>query len=251
MLNQLIIRRCLITTAALTALLPGCRPAPASLTTELLRDASQSAAVADRVEQTLEAVRQTVPCVAANGGRYMLAVFGATPGQDRLLIDKDLEPGGNNETTRGKAARLLAEQVIDEAEGQLESALEEPSRGTDVFGAMRAAASDLGRGEGVRRILWIQSDGLHAAPPWSLRRELGRRPVADLIRELDQLGLIPDLSGVEVVWHGVGITADDALSAAAVERIKEFWARYLEAAGTVKVELTARFSRFTCPSASE
>lgn len=134
----------------------------------------------------------------------------------------------------------------DSAEGRatLERALDAAvarSPESDLLGALAVAAREVASSPGRRTIL-VTDSGLSTAGSVDFRQPglLDADP-ADLVASLRAAGRLPDLSGVRVVFQGLGDTAPPQapLDAALREQLVALWTGIAKASGALEVTLEA------------
>ncbi len=126
------------------------------------------------------------------------------------------------------------DETVEMAHAAAESAFDRPSgdgRGSDIATAVRAAAADLNvranDDEVDDRFLIVISDGLQTSAGLTVQDLASPdAPVEPLVAKVEELGLTPDLDGVNVSFVGIrsGVTPDGGQLEEYFEaKVEEFW----------------------------
>ncbi|MEY9211032.1 hypothetical protein NI17_012355 [Thermobifida halotolerans] len=107
---------------------------------------------------------------------------------------------------------------------------------SDVLGALRKLGDLMDDGLDGGRIA-VVSDGEHNAETHFGELDLGSAESrAEEIERLREEGLLPDLSGAEVVFYGLGSGLEASWTSSEVTRLKDFWEEVSLAAGATAVD---------------
>lgn len=130
-----------------------------------------------------------------------------------------------DDASRGQALTDIQTELTE----ALTCASDRTTSGSDIFGAITEAASHK-RAEAATLV--VVADGKSNQPP------VTTYPVPDdpqaAIERLRAAGLVPDLTGVNVIWFGLGARPTDDPSVTAA--LRDFWTHYLTAGGAASVE---------------
>lgn len=201
-------------------------------------------------DETIEARRRSMAANAVAGcrdrnARMMMFYFDQATQKLVVLEDEDGEtlfdlwlPEGR----KSSAQERELDETLKNARSVAESAFDRPtgnSRGSDIVTAMRAATTDLNsraRQDGVDdRFLIVLTDGLQTSSGLTVQ-DLATpdAPVEPLVTHASELGLVPQLDGVNVNLVGVrtGVTADGGQLEEFFEaKVQQFWEGVVAAGG--------------------
>lgn len=177
--------------------------------------------IAGQVVTNAVATRSAVSLVVADGAPFVA--------EDGRLAGLDRHDSGSN------ARREVVEDAISRAVALTPE--------TDLLAALRLAAEQVADAPGRHTILVVDS-GLSTSGALSFRQDgMLAADAADVVASLEAADALPDLSGVHVVFHGLGDTAapQPALGAVVREQLTELWTAVALRAGAldVNVERTA------------
>lgn len=125
----------------------------------------------------------------------------------------------------------LANQYTQEVMSCL-SSLSANDPETDVLSAIQLAAATLHGSASEQKTLYIISSGLSTAEPLDFSSSnLLDADSGWITEELSKLSSVPDLTGIDVIWQGLGQTAGHqlALDSNAKEKLTAIWMAILEA----------------------
>lgn len=143
---------------------------------------------------------------------------------------------GNNADTRDQDYAALRAALLDEVDDLLTCTAELDNRGSDVAGSfLQVTRLETDQYQLVKYV--AATDGIHVSSEWRLTGPNVRdeRWRTGNIEALQRDGLVPDLSGVEVVMTDLGVRArgrNPVQTAALIE----FWRSYLAVAQTTLKE---------------
>lgn len=192
-------------------------------------NSAEISGITTRHQAIVEAVYDDAP-----DGAFVtvFAITGATTGSVCDPAEVMKTPTGNNETRREQSRAAIRADLLDEVDVLLGCTEERDSKGSDVVGSFIQAARLEDDGHQLVKFV-AATDGIHVSRDWSLtgpkvRDEEWR---AQQISTLERDGLVPDLSGVEVVMTDLGVRTGDANPVQTAALI-DFWRAYLRAANT-------------------
>lgn len=163
------------------------------------------------------------------------AISALSWGGARLRINAAFPRLDRSHSNRG-AHNRHAEMVRDSIMAQIDSLLQDPSGGqSDLLGAFEVPARVFAAHPDAEKRLVVFSDMIHskdgldfAAPGFTVER------ARELVGELQERGLIPDLSGVTVHISGFGASGD--LSIDQLVALETFWSGFFRASGAIYEE---------------
>ncbi len=220
-------------------LLAACVVSQEPLATDVLIFVDFSGSISDASKASFEHdIREQILPTLGAGDRILVAPIDESTLTDfRTLVDTSFPPalefnGWSDNVLRHKVAvEKLDAQVAEIREGVGEQVGEIFERGfvsqrTDIFSSL-ILAQKVFHDRPTRKVLILMSDMIVDYAPYRFDR-IAWNPAtqAEMLSELDEKGLIPDLSGVCVYVSGA--TAATAEQAAKIGR---FWQAYFERSG--------------------
>lgn len=171
---------------------------------------------------------------ASEDGRLVVFQFGDGPTHMRRVLDRTLAGEGNNDVTRADSRNALLAQIKPELQSIAQAMTESPAPDVDVFGSLYQAAEALQSSPAAPRRLVVHSYFSHrtgwadvaAYLAQTAHHDLDDDAVDQILTWVAQRGVLPDLSGVDVVLNGFGTGGDGAVStgrALAYQRLFQQW----------------------------
>jgi outer membrane protein OmpA-like peptidoglycan-associated protein len=182
--------------------------------------------------------RSPVSVVVADGAPFVVGADRSAPSGGAASDDA---PSGARAATAEIDDRDALERAVTTAAAR--------SPESDLLGALGLAAQELDGAPGRPTLLVVDS-GLSTTGALDFRRPgLLNADPDDLAESLAQSGQLPDLSGLHVVFQGLGETAppQPALGAVAREKLVDTWTAITRAAGAMEV-IIERGSSARAPS---
>ena len=173
--------------------------------------------IAGQVVTNAAATRSAVSVVVADGAPFVV--------EDQRLAGLDRDDS-DSQARRG----ILVDAITHAAATTPE---------TDLLTALRLAAEQVADAPGRHTVLVVDS-GLSTTGALSFRHEgMLAADAADVVASLRTAGALPDLSGVHVVFHGLGDTAapQPELGAAVREQLRALWTAVALGAGALDVNV--------------
>lgn len=185
--------------------------------------ALSSATVADAIYNSA-ASYGSVTVIVNDGAPYAAASYDIAAPEQNL-----------SGTKRAEIAKSQANQILS-----VLSSAQAATPEVDTLGAISLAARSLEGAQGEKVILVLDS-GLSTRGYMDFTRNLLRADGQTVADYLQQTKALPDLTGVCVVWTGLGdVSGDQAvLTPSALETLKELWTRVLNEAGASSVTFTS------------
>ena len=172
------------------------------------------------------------------GYTISVGVIGGTASVDQMWLVRNLRPA---HAERGDRRREQAAKITNRVVA-LAGCAKTTVPGSDVLGAIQAAARDLraGRQPGTAPPeLAVVSNGLANTGALDLRQEFsGEAAPKDLVRRLAASGNLPDLRGVQVHFYHLGLTTSPLFRQQSnVAWLTSVWREICDAAGaTCRIE---------------
>lgn len=202
-------------------------------------------------ETTLEDGRENFQDICEDRQVYASLITDNSKASPCLEVDRDTYPGDlDNENTADEIRDVVwaeegaTDEIRDEqitslwtdvaalrncglygAGNDPASAPLQEFEGSDVFSAIDVSQELMDPIDGPKD-LFILSDMINSMPPM---KTPPKESVESAVQQLQSDGVIPDLSGVEVVV--VGLATNSNMSPGKQARLKEFWTQYFETAG--------------------
>ncbi len=225
--------------AGLLLLSTACVVSTEPLTTDVLIFVDFSGSISDASKSSFEndILNHVLPTLGP-GDRILVApIDDSTLTGFRTLVDTTFPPGlpfngwsDNVLNHKVETAKLNAR--VDDLKNDIEEAVDEIFEGgfasnrTDIFSSL-ILAQKIFHDRQTRRVLILMSDMIVDYPPYRFdKMKWGEGKQEALLSELDEKGLIADLSGVCVYVSGA--TGSSAQQAAMIGR---FWQAYFERSG--------------------
>lgn len=129
-------------------------------------------------------------------------------------------------------------QAVERAAGCVAQMIGDPvpsMPGTDLGASIQVAGDRLVTASGPRTLI-VVSDGLSNAGPIDLTGAIGQTAIERAVSKLDSAGYRPDLSGVDVTFAGLGVTAGGITAGPAVTWLRNYYTAICERAGAAQCE---------------
>lgn len=107
--------------------------------------------------------------------------------------------------------------------------------GTDLGTAIQVGADRLAESSGPKRLI-VMSDGLSNAGPIDLTGVIATTAVDTLVAALDTTGYAPGLTGVDVTFAGLGVTAGTVTDGPTVTWLKNYYTAVCERGGAASCD---------------
>lgn len=160
-------------------------------------------------------------------------------GSPSIVLSADLSPTQlkSNDTKREQRAEISTHDFLEALKSKSAALVPE----ADVLKAIRLSADCLRGMNAESRQLIIVDSGLQTTGDLSFVSYNYFESDPDKVTEnLSAIHALPDLSGIEVVWYGLGYVADEQpeLNSSYSYALTELWATILNASGAVSVEIS-------------
>lgn len=230
----------LVLAAILIAILPGCNG-----NNEIPDETGNNGSVSLVI---ISGVHSNSPRPAVSGQTATEAILNSTSNSGQIcIVINDGKPFALADYQIKEQSQSLSktkrEQIAQELAGRVVAVLNGAASVTpevDTMASLHLAARAFSDSDGQKKILLIMDSGLSTSGYVDFTQNLLRANSDAVVEYLQNNNALPDLSGVSVIWAGLGDVAGDQepLTPNCLQTLKEIWEEVLYSSGASEVEFS-------------
>lgn len=187
-------------------------------------------------DEYVEVISQVAARTATCSGTINVSTFGESSGQTVTLLRQSFQVDAPTKNARQRKREKLVKVAVNEVSSQLEEAASRtPTAGTDILGLLRLVEETKTHLPDATHEVFVLTDGFTNV-------DVEPAAVQDLAAAvgLAERITVPDLSGVDLTFSGIGRTTA-VVSSPVIEQVTAFWKQICQRTGAASCTVATQW----------